>query len=122
MSAESKKTKKQAENEAAVREKIAEMPAPFREMGERLHELILRSNPDLQPRLWYGMPGYATGGPVLCFFRADDPYMTFGLTDKANHTVEDGASDQLMASSWFFTSLDDATEDRIAELVRKGTG
>lgn len=114
-----KKAAKKAEGEAAVLEKIAAMPAPFRAMGERLHALILRSAPALQPRVWYGMPGYAKDGPVLCFFRVDDKYMTFGLTEKANHTREEGATDQLMGSAWFFTALDDATEAKLSAIVRK---
>ena len=60
--------------------------------------------PDLKPRPWYGMPGYAKDGPVLVFFRVDD-YMTFGLTEKANFTIKDGAPDQLMPCAWFFTEL-----------------
>ncbi|MEQ8674781.1 MAG: DUF1801 domain-containing protein [Aggregatilineales bacterium] len=112
--------KKKVDNEAAVLEKIATMPEPYNMIGKRLHEIITEAVPDLNPRLWYGAPGYAKEGPVLCFFRVDD-YMTFGLTEKANFTVEDGAPDQLMACAWFLTSLDDSTEQRIAEIVRKAT-
>ncbi len=109
-----------AEGEAAVLAKIAAMPAPYRAMGERLHALILRSAPALQPRVWYGMPGYAKDGPVLCFFRVDDKYMMFGLTEKANFTREEGAPHQLMESAWFFTALDGATEAKISAIVCKG--
>lgn len=118
----SKKSAKKADGEAEVLAKIAAMPEPYRAMGERLHALILRSAPELQPRVWYGMPGYAKGsGPVLCFFRADR-YMTFGLNDTANFSVEEGAPDKLMGSAWFFTELDDATEARLAAIVRKAVG
>jgi hypothetical protein len=107
-----------ADGEAAVLAKIAAMPAPFHAMGERLHALIRRSAPALQPKLFYGMPGYAKGGPVLCFFRADK-YMTFGLTDKGNFNREGAAPHQLMESAWFFSALDDATEARLSAIVRK---
>ena len=114
-----KTTKKKIDNEAAVLEKVAAMPEPYRAMGERLHELILESAPELQARPWYGMPGYAKGsGPVLCFFRLDD-YMTFGLTEKASFELEDGAPHQLMECAWFFAALDDATEAELAAIVRK---
>src|SRR5271157_660096 len=73
-----------ADGEAAVLAKIAAMPAPYRAMGERLHALILRSAPALQPATWYGMPGYAKDGNTVCFFRADTKYMTFGFTLEAN--------------------------------------
>lgn len=117
-----KKTKQPADAGAAVLEKVAAWPEPFRSIGARVHAVILDSVPELRPKLWYGMPGYSRGGPVLCFFRFDDGYMSFGLTEKAHHSVEDGASDQLMGSAWFLTRLDDATERRISEIVRKAAG
>ena len=92
-------------------EKIAAMPEPYRGMGERLHALIRQSAPELKPRVWYGMPGYALDGPVLCFFRVDDR--------KVNLSVEEDAPDQLMGCAWFFTDLDDATEARLADIVRR---
>ena len=66
-----KKAAKKAELEAAALAKIAAMPEPFRDMGERLHAIILRGAPSLQPTVWYGMPGYAKDGKAVCFFRAD---------------------------------------------------
>lgn len=113
---ETKATKQ--EKNAVVLTKIAAMPAPYCSMGERLHALILRSAPALQPTLWYGMPAYAKDGKVICFFRADK-YMTFGLSDKANHSLEQGAPHQLSESAWFFTAMDDATEAKLAAIVRK---
>lgn len=112
------KAAKQAEIEAVVLAKIAAMPQPYRAIGERLHALILGSAPALLPTTWYGMPAYAKAGKVVCFFRADK-YMTFGLTDNANLVLEPGAPDQLRSASWFLDSLDDATEARIAAIVRK---
>jgi hypothetical protein len=109
---------KKADGEAAALGSIAAMPEPYRGMGERLHALILRSAPALQPTTWYGMPAYAKNGKVVCFFRADK-YMAFGLTDKANLSLEEGAPDQLRGSSWFFDALDDATEEKLAAIVRK---
>jgi hypothetical protein len=115
------KTKK-ADGRAAVLEKIAVMPAPYRAMGERVHALILRSAPALQPNLWYGMPGYAQDGKTVCFFRADKNYMTFGFTQDANLTPAEGAPHQLMESAWYFTALDDATEAKLSAIVRQVAG
>ena len=115
-----KKAEKDADNLAAVIEKIPTMFGLHASMGERLHEIIMAADADLKPRLWYGMPGYAKDGPVLVFFRVDD-YITFGLTEKANLTIEEGAKDQLMPSAWFLTDLDDATEAKIADIVRVAT-
>ena len=109
---------KKADAHAAVLAKIAALPEPYRAMGERLHALILRSAPALQPALWYGMPAYAKDGKVICFLRADK-YMTFGLTDNANHSLAEGAPHQLRESAWFFNALDDATEAKLSAIVRK---
>ncbi len=110
---------KQADAEAAVLAKIAAMPPPFRDLGERLHALIVRSAPALQPRVWYGMPGYEKDGKTVCFFRADKKWMTFGFTQEANLTREESAPHQLIESAWYFTALDDATEAKLSDLVRK---
>jgi hypothetical protein len=107
------------DGEAAVLEKIAAMPEPFRAMGERIHALMVRSAPALQPTVWYGMPGYAKDGRTVCFFRADKNYMTFGFTQEANLTCEEGAPHRLIESAWFFTGLDDATEARLSTIVHR---
>ena len=67
-----------ADGKAAVLTKIAAMPKPYFAMGERLHAIIKASAPDLSPRLWYGMPGYARGGKVrLLFPRRQVHYVRF---------------------------------------------
>jgi hypothetical protein len=107
----------------AVREKIAALPA-YRDVASRLHEVIVEAAPHLQPRLWYGMPGYAASAksPVLCFFRVDDDrYVTFGLSEHAHHEPDPDAGHQLMGSAWFLTTLDASTESRIADIVRRAT-
>ena len=106
------------DGEAAVQEKIAAMAMPYRAMGERLHKVILGAAPHLRPTLWYGMPAYARDGQVICFFRADK-YMTLGLSDKANHDLEEGTQHQLRDSAWFFTALDEGTEAKIGAIIRK---
>lgn len=111
-----KQAKKKPGGEAAVLAKIAEMPAPYRALGERLHALILRSAPALEPTLHYGMPWYAHAGKRVCFFRADK-YMTFGLTEDAS--FEPDAEHQLLEAAWYFNKLDDATEAKLAAIVRK---
>jgi hypothetical protein len=116
-----KKAKRAADDEAAVLGKIAEWPDPYRGMGERIHEIIVDAAPELRPRLWYGMPGYAKAGPVLIFFRVDD-YMSFGITEKAPISLDDDAEEGLVASSWFVLELDEPTEERIAAIVRKAAG
>jgi Domain of unknown function (DU1801) len=114
---------KKLDGEAAVLEVIAGMQ-DMQPTATRLHEVILASAPELKPRLWYGMPGYAKAksSPVLCFFRVDDGLMTFGVTEKSNLTPEPDAPDQLIGSAWFLTGLDAATEARITAIVEKAVG
>ncbi len=115
---------KQPDDDAAVLEKISQLPA-FREVAQRLHEIIMETAPDLVPRLWYGMPGYAhaKSKPVICFFRVDDDeYVTFGLTEKAALAPEEDGPDHLLPSAWFLTGLDEATEQRIARIVEQAAG
>jgi len=107
--------------DTAVLNKIGKMPEPFRAMGEKLHALIMKTAPSLQPKLWYGLIGYAKDGEVICFFSKNDKYLSFGLSEHAHHAVDEGATDQLMGSAWFFTTLDDATEAKLIEIVRKAT-
>jgi hypothetical protein len=45
--------------------------------------------------------------------------MTFGFTQDADLTVKVGAPHQLIEAAWFFTALNDATEAKLAGLVRK---
>jgi hypothetical protein len=108
------------EDATAVLEKIAAM-APHQEIAARIHDVIITAVPELQPRLWYGMPGYATSktSPVLCFFRVDGDLITFGLTEKANISREEKAPDHLIESAWFLRELDEPTESRIADIVRR---
>jgi hypothetical protein len=110
------------EKKAAKKATKTANPAAKKLVGERLHALILRSAPALQPTTFYGMPGYAKDDRTVCFFRADKKYMTFGFTQEANLTREEGAPHQLIESAWYFTALDDATEAKLSAIVRKVAG
>jgi uncharacterized protein YdhG (YjbR/CyaY superfamily) len=107
-----------ADGESAVLAKIAEMPGPDRAMAERLHAVIKASAPALSPRLWYGMPAYAKGGKVVCFFQSAQKfktrYATFGFSDEAN--LDDGS---MWPTAFALKELTVAEEARIAALVKK---
>jgi hypothetical protein len=109
-----------ATGEAAVHERVAAMPERFRATGERIHALIVRTAPALQPTAWYGMPAYAKDRETVCFFRADKKYRTFGFTQQANMTSR-GARHQLIESVWYFTALDDATKAKLSAIARRVT-
>ncbi len=88
----------------------------------RIHEIIMEAAPNLQPRLWYGMPGYAKtkDSAVIVFFR-EDKYVTFGVTESANMTGLKNKDNKLIAVSWFLEKLDKPTEEKIASIVRAAT-
>jgi uncharacterized protein YdhG (YjbR/CyaY superfamily) len=101
--------------------KIAEMAAPDRGMAERLHAIVKASAPDLSPKTWYGMPAYARGEKVVCFFQPaakfKTRYATFGFSDQAK--LDDGT---MWPNAFALTKLTAADEARIGALVKKAAG
>jgi hypothetical protein len=110
-----------ADGENAVLAAIAQMPDPYRAMGERLHAVIKANAPALSPRLWYGMPAYAKGGKVVCFFRSGqkfkERYMTLGFNDAA--TLDEG---HMWPIAFALTELTAVEEARIGALIKKAVG
>ena len=110
-----------ADEENAVLEKIAAMPAADRKLGERLHAIIKASAPELSPKLWYGMPAYAKDDKVVCFFQAAQKfktrYATLGFSDKA--MLDDG---NMWPNAFALKDLTAADEARIGALVKKAVG
>ncbi len=107
-----------ADGERAVLAKIAEMPAPDRALGMRLHAIVKAVAPALSPRTWYGMPAYAKDGKVVCFFQSGQKfgtrYATLGFSDKAN--LDEGA---LWPVAFALKELTAAEDARIRALVKK---
>ena len=105
-------------SESDVLAKIAEMPAPDRALGKRLHAIIKAGAPALSPKLWYGMPAYAKDGKIVCFFQSADKfksrYATFGFTDEAN--LDKGA---MWPTSFALKGLTATEEAKIGALVKK---
>jgi len=104
--------------EPEVLEKLAAMPASDRELGERLHELIKKTAPELTPKTWYGMPAYYRDGKMICFFQSAAKfkarYATLGFSDNAN--LDDGA---MWPAYYALTELTPETEARIAALLKQ---
>lgn len=110
-------------NEAGVQDvlaKIENFSDKYRAVGKQLHELIMTTAPQLQPRLWYGMPGYAlkSDGPVVLFFR-EDKYISFGLTENTNLTELGSPEDDLVEAAWYLSKLDADAEAKITDVVQK---
>ena len=103
--------------DAAVLAKLAEAPAPYREIGERIHRIIRESAPSLEPIVRWGLPFYTKSGKDVCYIKPDQDFIAFGFAEVVNPSHEEGG--HMHPVAWTVTSLDPATEDRIRELVRK---
>ncbi len=107
-----------AGGESDVLAKIAEMPEQDRAMGRRLHEIIKASAPALSPKTWYGMPAYAKGGKVVCYFQSaqkfNSRYATLGFNDEAN--LDEGA---MWPTSFALKELTATEEAKISALVKR---
>ena len=110
----------EADGEADVLHKIAEMAEPDRSMANRLHAVIKASAPALTARTWYGMPAYSRDGKVVCFFQSGQKfksrYATLGFQDAAH--LDDG---DMWPTSFALKSLTPSIEEKIAKLVKKAT-
>jgi uncharacterized protein YdhG (YjbR/CyaY superfamily) len=118
LKAEARATKDREAGERDVLAKIAEMPEPDRSMAERIHAIVKASAPDLSPKTWYGMPGYAKGGKLICFFtpaaKFKERYATFGFNADAN--LDEGT---MWPTAFALTELTPDVEARIGALVKK---
>ncbi|WP_026416212.1 iron chaperone [Actinomadura oligospora] len=115
------RVEKAAQAERDVLAKIAEFPEPDRAMAERIHAIVREAAPNLEPKLWYGMPSYALDGKVVCFFQNADKfkarYATLGFNDTAK--LDDGT---MWPTAYALTELTEAAEARIADLLKRAAG
>ena len=119
MRARAKELKAAAQGEEAVLAALKEMSPDDRALGERIHEIVKSSAPDLTPKTWYGMPAYADkNGKVVVFFRNAEKfkerYAMLGFQDNAN--LDDGS---MWPVAFALTKLTKADEARIAKLVKQ---
>ncbi len=110
-----------ADGEAEVLAKIAEMTGTDRILAEKLHRLVRRTAPTLVPRTWYGMPAYAKGDSVLCWFQPAAKfkarYATFSFSDGAD--LDDGP---MWPVSYAILELTPDLEARLTALVAQAAG
>jgi uncharacterized protein YdhG (YjbR/CyaY superfamily) len=60
------------EHAADVLENYQAMDPSDREIGLRVHELVMAAAPGFAPKTWYGMPAYHKDGKNICFFQAPE--------------------------------------------------
>jgi len=116
---ESKRSK--GDGEADLLAKIAEMTEPDKNMAERIHAIVKAAAPELDCKTWYGMPAYARGGKVICFFQSAAKfkarYATLGFSEDAK--LDDG---NMWPAAFALLKLTSAEEARIAALVKQAVG
>lgn len=121
LKAEDKLGAKKADELEALLAKVAEMPDGERVMAERIHAIVTKVAPQLDPKTWYGMPAWARGGKVVCFFKPASKfgsrYSTLGFEDAAR--LDDG---QMWVTSYALTAVGDAEAKTIEELVKRAAG
>ncbi len=113
--------RKKADDERAALDAIAAMPEADRVLAERIHAVVTRTAPELAPKTWYGMPAYAKGKKVLCFFqgaaKGEARYAELGFNDVAR--LDDGA---MWPTSYAIVEWTPAVEERVAQLVGAAMG
>lgn len=121
LKAEEKRGKSRAAGEAAVQEKIAEMPPAEKALAEKFHALVSAHAPTLDPKTWYSMPAYARDGKVVIFFQAaakfESRYCTIGFSDQAH--LDDGA---LWPTGFAIVDWNDDVEAQLTALVTQAAG
>ncbi|HKC76826.1 MAG TPA: DUF1801 domain-containing protein [Gaiellaceae bacterium] len=119
MRARAKELKATEDGDTAIAQALKKMTPADRAIGERIHELVRETAPDLTPKTWYGMPAYANkDGKVICYFKNASKfkmrYSEFGFQDAAK--LDDG---DMWPIVYALTKLSKADEAKIVQLVEQ---
>ena len=111
--------KNRAAGEQAVLEAIAQMEPDDRVLAEGLHRVVTEVAPDLMPKTYYGMPGFANGeGKIVVFIQPAHKfktrYSTIGFEDRAN--LDDG---DLWPSAFAVVNWTPEVDKKVRELVKR---
>jgi uncharacterized protein YdhG (YjbR/CyaY superfamily) len=114
--------KNRAAGEKAVLDAIAQLEPDDKALAEGLYRVVTEVAPDLVPKTYYGMPGFANAdGKMVLFIQAakkfNTRYATIGFEDKAN--LDDG---DLWPVAYAVRNWTPAVEKKITELVRTAVG
>ena len=114
--------KNRAAGDKAVRDAIAEMEPDDKVLAEGLYKVVTEVAPDLVPKTYYGMPGFANAeGKIVVFIQAaakfKTRYATIGFEDRA--ALDDG---DLWPIGYAIRNWTPAVEEKITALVRKAVG
>jgi uncharacterized protein YdhG (YjbR/CyaY superfamily) len=117
---ELKEQKTKADGLKGVQDAIAKLDKPDQKLANALHEIVMDVAPDLAPKTYYGMPGWARDGKILCFFQPASKfgtrYGTLGFEQPAN--LDDG---DMWPTAYALLKIGPAEEQRIRALVKTAT-
>jgi len=106
---------------AAALAAVEALPEPDRSLAARIHEIVTRVAPELDPSTWYGFPCYKKAGKVVVFYQSaakfKTRYGTLGFQEDAQ--LDDGA---MWPVAYAVIEIGPAEEARIEELVRRAAG
>lgn len=114
--------KSRAAGEKAVLEAIAALEPEDKPLAEGLYRVVSEVAPDLVPKTYYGMPGFANGeGKIVVFIQPAKKfktrYATIGFEDRAN--LDDG---DLWPVGFAVRAWSPAVERTVTDLVRRAVG
>ncbi|MDQ2661243.1 MAG: hypothetical protein M3Y52_05155 [Actinomycetota bacterium] len=114
--------KNRAAGEKLLLEAIAALEPEDKVLAEGLYKVVNEVAPDLMPKTYYGMPGYANAeGKMVVFIQPAKKfktrYATIGFEDKAHLDEGDMWPVGFAVRNWT-----PAVEKQVAELVRKAVG
>jgi uncharacterized protein YdhG (YjbR/CyaY superfamily) len=111
--------KNRAAGQKLLDEAIAQLEPEDQVLADGLRKVVTEVAPELMPKTYYGMPGYANSdGKMVVFIQPAKKfktrYATLGFEDKAN--LDDG---DMWPTAFAVREWTPAVEKRITELVRK---
>ncbi|MDQ0894356.1 iron chaperone [Agromyces ramosus] len=111
--------KNRAAGEKALQDVIDGLEPEDKVLAEGLRKVVTEVAPDLVPKTYYGMPGYANGdGKMVVFIQPakkfNTRYATLGFEDKAN--LDDG---DMWSVGFALRTWSPEVEQTVTELVRK---
>lgn len=120
--AQAKAKDKRAAGTQAVRDAIEKLEGNDRVIVERFYELVTENAPDLVPKTFYGMPGFANADDKIVVFmkpatKFKERYATVGFEQTAK--LDDAP---MWPTSWGITSWTPADEKAFVATLRKAVG
>jgi uncharacterized protein YdhG (YjbR/CyaY superfamily) len=111
--------KNRAAGQKLLDEAIAQLEPEDKVLAEGLRKVVTEVAPELMPKTYYGMPGFANSdGKMVVFIQPAKKfktrYATLGFDDKAN--LDDG---DMWPTAFAIREWTPAVEQKVTELVRK---